>query len=465
MSNTAPAATPTAVDSPMPALSAYIANALSLPLSEAVLEKAKFQLLDTLAAIVSGSQLLAGQKAIAFLEAQGPSAPQATIAGTRLKSTAINAALANGMFGHADETDDSHAASLTHPGCGIVPAVLAATELYGASGTQMLRALALGYDVCCRLTLSLDPYPFRAAGHSTHTFGPNFGAAAAAGALAGVDVVQARYLMSYAAQQASGVSCWMRDRDHVEKAFDFGGMAARNGMTAAVMVHAGFTGVEDVFSGERCFYDAYGAAPDRGALGRELGTRYEILDTSIKRWTVGSPIQAPLDALDLLVRTHQLKPAQVRAIEVRIPHESYTIVDNREMPEICLQHLLATLLVDGRMSFASAHDRGRMRDPAVLAVRSRMTLLGDDELSRAMPVRQGVVSLTLEDGRTLREHTRAVRGTPPNPMTRVELEDKSHELLAPVLGTARAAELCKAVWELDQASDGKALAALLAAPA
>ncbi|HEX4326421.1 MAG TPA: MmgE/PrpD family protein [Burkholderiales bacterium] len=460
MSNTPSTIAPN-IDTPMPSLSAYIATALALPLPEAVLEKAKFQLLDTLAAIVSGSQLLAGQKAIAFLEAQGSCAPQATIAGTRLKSTAINAALANGMFGHADETDDSHAASLTHPGCGIVPAVLAATELYGASGMAMLRALTLGYDVCCRLTLSLDPYPFRAAGHSTHTFGPNFGAAAAAGALAGVDAVQARYLMSYAAQQASGVSCWMRDRDHVEKAFDFGGMAARNGMTAAVMVHAGFTGVDDVFSGERCFYDAYGAAPDRGALGRELGTRYEILDTSIKRWTVGSPIQAPLDALDLLVRTHGLKPEQVKAIEVRIPHESYTIVDNREMPEICLQHLLAALLVDGRMSFASAHDRARMRDPAVLAVRDRMTLVGDDELSRAMPVRQGIVAVTLEDGSTLREHTRAVRGTPPNPMTRAELEDKCRELLAPVLGAARSAQLCAAVWALDQAADGRALAALL----
>jgi 2-methylcitrate dehydratase PrpD len=93
-----------------------------------------------------------------------------------------------------------------------------------------------------------------------------------------------------------------------------------------------------------------------------------------------------------------------------------------------------------------------------------MTLVGDDELSRAMPVRQGIVTLVLENGNTLREHTRAVRGTPPNPMTREELEDKCRELLVPVLGDSRSAELCAAVWKLEKVADGRALAALLVPP-
>ena len=452
---------PQPVTSPMPALAAYIAQALASPLPDEVVEKARFQLLDTLASMVSGSQMPAGQRALAFVNAQGESAPQATLAGTALRTTAIHAALANGMAAHGDETDDSHAASLTHPGCGIVPAVLAAAELFDRSGTDLLRAMVLGYDICCRLTLSLHSYKFRAAGHSTHTFGPNFGAAAAAGALAGVDARQARFLMSYAAQQASGIACWMRDKDHIEKAFDFGGMPARNGMTAALMVANGFTGVDDVFSGERSFYDAYGDQPDRLALGRELGSRYEILGTSIKRFTVGSPIQAPLDALDSLIRRHALRADTVQRLCVRIPHESFTIVDNREMPEICLQHLIATLLVDGRMGFASAHDRARMQDPAVLAVRARITLVGDDELSRAMPNRQGIVELELTDGSALREHARAVRGTPDNPMTRSELQDKCLELLAPVIGRAKADALCAAVWQLEQLGSARELALLL----
>ena len=446
--------------SPMPQLASYLARALHQPLPEAVLEKAKFQLLDTLAAMISGSRLPPGEKAIAYVQTQGQS-EQACVAGTTILTTAVNAALANGMLAHADETDDSHAASLTHPGCGIVPAALAVAEMYQRSGSDLLRALVLGYDVCCRLTLSLDPYKFRASGHSSHTFGPNFGAAAAAGALVGVGEQQARYLLSYAAQQASGISCWMRDKDHIEKAFDFGGMPARNGVTAALMVAAGFTGVDDVFSGERCFFDAYGNDADRDILSHELGSRFEILETSIKRWTVGSPIQAPLDALHALLAENALLPDAVTSITVRIPHESLTIVNNRDMPEICLQHLIAVMLLDRTLTFPSAHDRTRIADPAVLAVRERIRLLGDDELSRAMPTRQGIVELSLHDGRVMKHHTLAVRGTPPNPMPWTELREKCHDLIAPVTGTQRAHHLCDTVWKLEELSDMRMLRPLL----
>lgn len=448
--------------SPMPALSAYIADALARPLPPEVQEKTKSHVLDTLAAMVSGSRLPPGEKAIAYAQTQAHN-DQACVIGSSLVTSAINAAQANGMLGHADETDDSHAASLTHPGCGIVAASLAAAETYHRDGTALLRAVALGYDVSCRLTLSLDAYKFRAAGHSSHTFGPNFGAAAAAGALASLDAKQARYLMSFAAQQASGVACWMRDTDHIEKAFDFGGMPARNGVSAALMVASGFTGVDDVFSGERCFFDAYGNNPDRDILSNGLGTRYEILDTSIKRWTVGSPIQAPLDSLYALLREKPVDVDHVTAIEVRIPHESYTIVNNRDMPEICLQHLIAVMLHDGGLSFEGAHDRARMQDPAVLAIRERITLTGDDELSRAMPIRQGIVTLTLADGQVRTRHTPAVRGTPANPMTRAEVEEKAFDLMAPVLGKTRAQALCDTVWALEDVNNARSLRHLLTA--
>jgi 2-methylcitrate dehydratase PrpD len=450
--------------SPMPELAAYLARALDNPLPAAVADKAKAHLLDTIASMVSGSQMKAGHAAIAYIKALGECSTRGTVAGTNIQTSPVHAALANGMFAHADETDDSHAASLTHPGCGIVPAVLAAGEFFGRSGQDMLRALVLGYDICCRLTLSLHAYDFRVAGHSTHTFGPNFGAAAAAGALAGLNETQSRHVMSYAAQQASGVACWMRDKDHIEKSFDFGGMAARNGVSAAIMVANGCTGVDDVFSGERNFYHAFGDQPDRLALGRELGSRYEILDTSIKRWTVGSPIQAPLDSLHTLIHRHGVKAADVTAIRVRIPHESFTIVNNRDMPEICLQHLLAAMLVDGRMDFHSAHDRERMQDPAVLQVRQLIQLEGDDELSKAMPSRQGIVELTLREGSALVEHTRAVRGTPGNPMTPEEVQDKAMGLLAPVLGENASRTLCEGVWNIERFTDGRAFTTLMRLP-
>src|SRR5437879_4398378 len=251
--------------------------------------------------MVSGSRLPPGKKAISYARTRGGT-KEACVVASGILSTAENAALANGMLAHADETDDSHAPSLTHPGCGIVPAAVAMAERERRSGAALLRAVALGYDVGCRLTLTLDPYQFREDGHSTHSFGPMFGAAAAAGALAGLRERQVRHLLSFTAQQASGVSCWMRDPEHVEKAFDFGGMPARNGVAAATMVAHGFTGVDDVFSGERNFFAAYGRDPNPGELVRELGSTFEIMNTNIKRWSVGSPIQAPLDALLELIR-------------------------------------------------------------------------------------------------------------------------------------------------------------------
>jgi 2-methylcitrate dehydratase PrpD len=446
----------------MQQLSRYIAAALRTPLPKEVLEKTKHHILDTLAAMVSGSRLLPGRKAISYVSALG-GVKEACVAGSRLVTTAQHAALANGMLAHADETDDSHAPSLTHPGCGIVPAALAMAERERRGGKAMLRAVALGYDVGCRLTLSLNPYQFREDGHSTHSFGPMFGAAAAAGALAGVDERRARHVLSYTAQQASGVSCWMRDPEHIEKAFDFGGMPARNGVAAAAMVAHGFTGVEDVFAGERSFFVAYGRAPQPEVLARGLGETYEIMNANIKRWSVGSPIQAPLDSLLVLIKENNLRAEDVESVVVRVAHQGANTVDNRSMPDICMQHMCAVMLLDGTVSFKSSHDEKRMRDPRVLAVRKKVALRGDDALTQAMPSREGIVELRLREGRELRHHTRAVRGTAENPMTRAEVDEKSYDLLAPVLGKPRARRLCDLIWALEKLDDMCKLRPLLRA--
>jgi 2-methylcitrate dehydratase PrpD len=442
-------------------LAAYVAASLGRRLPPVVVEKTKHHLLDTVAAMVSGSRLPPGRQAIAYVKTLG-GVKQAAVVGTRLVTTAEHAALANGMLAHADETDDSHAPSLTHPGCGIVAAALAMAERERRSGAALLRAIALGYDVGCRLTMALDAHQFREDGHSTHSFGPMLGAAAAAGALAGLDARRVRYLLSYAAQQASGLSCWIRDREHVEKAFDFGGMPARNGVAAAAMVAHGFTGVDDVFAGERSFFVAHGRRPDPRRLVRGLGRTHEIVNASIKRWPVGSPIQAPLDALAELMRRHGVRAGDVDRIVVRVDHQGANTTRHRAMPAISMPHLCAVMLLDGAVTFESAHDVRRLDDPRVLAVRRRVELRGDDALSAAMPERQGIVELALRDGRTLRHHATAVRGTPRNPMTRGEVEAKCQALMAPVLGARRARALCAAVWRIETLADARRLRPLLA---
>jgi len=444
----------------MQRLSAYIAQAPKKRLPPAVAEKTKHHVLDTIAAMVSGSRLPPGKKAISYARTRGGT-KEACVVASNIVTSAENAALANGMLAHADETDDSHAPSLTHPGCGIVPAALAMAERGERNGEALLRAVALGYDVGCRLTMSLDAYQFREDGHSTHSFGPMFGAAAAAAALAGLDERQVRHCLSFTAQQASGISCWMRDEEHIEKAFDFGGMPARNGVAAAAMVAHGFTGVDDALSGERSFFVAYGRKPEPEKLAAGLGEAYEVMNTNIKRWSVGSPIQAPLDALLHLMQENKFGADDVQRLIVRVAHQGANTTNNRAMPDICMQHLCAVMVFDGTVSFKAAHDEKRMRDRKVLALRSRVELQGDDALTKAMPSRQGIVEVVLRNGTTLRHHMKAVRGTAENPMARAEVDAKAYDLIAPVFGKTRARRLCDAVWNLDKLGNVRKLRPLL----
>jgi 2-methylcitrate dehydratase PrpD len=440
------------VSAPMRQLSEYIAGALAQPLPDAVVEKARHHILDTLAAMVSGTELKPGRLAIGYAEAQGGT-PEASVVATRLRTSAVNAALANGMLAHADETDDSHAPSRTHPGCAVVPAALALAERQRASGEAFLRAGVLGYDVCTRVNLALGPDALAAASHATHSIGGTFGAGAAAGALLGLDAVQVRHLLSYCAQQASGVACNVRDSEHIEKAFDFGGMPARNGVVAATMVAAGFTGVDDVFSGERNFLDAYSARPEPSCLAEALGERFEIMATNIKKWSVGSPAQAALDALTQLMEGAPFRVGDVANIRVHLPTRSARTVDNAPMPDVNVQHLMALLLTDRALTFHSVHDHARMHDPAVLALRRIIELVPSQELAEARPLRQAIVEISLHDGRALTHRTRAVRGTADNPMTRAEVEAKALDLMRGPLGAERARDLVEACRRIEYSRD------------
>ena len=270
---------------------------------------------------------------------------------------------------------------------------------------------------------------------STHALSGLFGSAAAAASAAGLNAQQMRWLLSYTAQEASGLASWQRDTDHVEKAFDFAGMAAHNGVTAALLVQAGGTGVDDVFSGADNFFQAFGPRNSSDLLVEKLGERYEVMRTNFKKWTVGSPIQAPLDAIVKLLQKYRFEPDQVRQIAVRVATDEATIVNNREIPDICLQHMMAVMLVDKTVTFRSAHDVARMKDPAILKQRAKVQLIQDEELQKRMPSRQAIVEVTLTSGMKLTERVEAVRGTVENPMTREEVVAKARELITPVLGS------------------------------
>jgi 2-methylcitrate dehydratase PrpD len=278
-----------------------------------------------------------------------------------------------------------------------------------------------------------------------------------------LDQRQVRHTFSYAAQQASGIGFWTRDREHVEKAFDFGGMGARNGVMAATMVAMGFSAVEDPFSGAENIYTSLGDKPAPEKLLAELGSSYAVFGTTIKKWTVGAPLQSVLDSLAALLEDPGVRADNIRHISVDMPTASVRIVDNSTIPDLCLQHLVALMIVDRGVTFASVHDVARMSDPRVLAVRKLVELVPSQELQMAVPARQAIVRIETADGRSLSRRTQVVRGTARNPMDAQEVEAKALDLMGPVIGAERAHALIAAVGDLERIGPVSGLRRLLQA--
>ena len=451
-----------AVSPAMELLSAYMSQAQTRALPNAAIEKTKQHMLDTIAAMVSGSQLKPGEFALRWArEQQGNAA--ATVAASNITCGTIEAAFVNAMLAQADETDDSHAPSQSHPGCSIVPVALAASERFAIGGSQMLRAVALGYDIGTRVTMAVVRPAFQTDNRmSSHSVAGCFGSAAAGACAAGLNQQQMRWVLDYASQEASGIKVWQRDTEHIEKAFLFGGMPARSGITAALLVQAGATGVDDVFSGADNFLSAFGGAQaDPAILTEKLGERFEVARTNIKKWTVGSPIQAPLDAIQNLRIRRPFSAGDVREVTVRLAPSEAGLVDNRDMPDTCLQHMVAVMLLDGTASFRAAHDKPRMKEVSVERERAKVRLLRDGELEKLLPARVAVVEVTLTDGSVLTERVDAVRGTAENPMTPEEVVAKARELMASVLGPAQTAKLIDKVLNLEKIDDVRQLRPLL----
>ena len=442
-------------------LACYMAGARDQDLAPHVAQDAKHRILDTLAAMVSGSHLQAGQMAIRFARAQGGTA-EATVLTTDIRTSAVNAALANGMFAHADETDDFEPVTKAHPGSHVVPAALAMAEREGRSGAELLAAVTLGYDVCCRFLLALGPDLVRGSHRSAEGTSSTMGAAAAAASLAGLDEKGMRYALSYAAQQVSGIWSWVRDAGHVEKAFDFSGMGARNGVTAAIMAQMGFTGVWDVLDGEHNALIALSTAPRPEEMVAGLGSRFFVTETAIKPFSVGYPIQAPLDAFLTLLREHKLSVDKVERIVVRLPEDGARIVNDRSMPDVNCQHIIALALVEGAVSFEDSHSYERMADPKVLAAKERVQLIADPGLMDPAAPRSGRVEVTLRNGQTISHFTRHPPGTKENPLNTERVNEKARSLMTPVLGAERTEVVIRRVNALEKLNDVRELRPLLA---
>ncbi|SDX05839.1 MmgE/PrpD family protein [Roseicitreum antarcticum] len=412
--------------------------------------KTRLHVIDTLSAIVSGATLEAGRAGQAYVAGLGGRG-SASVLGTALRVPLIEAALANGMAAHADESDDSHETSQTHPGCGVLPAALSVAEEVGASGEAFLRAVNLGYEMTIRFGEAMAPaMSFARSSLSCHAWGPLFGAGFAAGNLMKFDEDQYLVLLNYLVQEASGLTTWRLDRAHTLKSYVFAGMPASNAVKVAALVRAGFTGAGDVLSpADRNFFDAMPADMQPAALYRGLGRDFRILETDIKKYSVGFPIAAPISALEDILARANPQPDAITAVRIRYAQDWYKVIgDENGMPDLNLRYCLAVTILDNGLSFAASHDESRMKAPDVKSLGQKITFLPPDADQDRFEAR---VEVDTPAGTLTARQGLHVLGRKDNPMSALQIEAKALELFEMALSPAQARVLVTRCHELPDA--------------
>jgi 2-methylcitrate dehydratase PrpD len=424
-------------------LAAYVAGASFDALPATAVERAEQLILDTLGAMISGVHLPPAQGFRPFAAAHA-GAGACTVFGSEVRADPVSAAFANAVAAHADETDDSHLASLTHPAAATVPAALALGEHRGADGATAIAAVVAGYDVQCRVSLALDPRDIMDRGFMPLAICAGFGAAASAAVMLGLDEDQTAAALGLAGLQAGGLWACAEDSTHLAKAL-MAGAPVRNGVTAALLAAQGCQGPPDIFEGRDGVLAAFSSRPSPGELTAELGERFEILRTSIKKHACGGPIRGAVDGVLEILATEGLVAADIDGVRVRIAPSACAIVDGRDDLAINLQHVVAVAAIDGVVGVVQTHSPARTRAADVQALRRRVALEPEPAFEPLWPAqRPTLIELRTTAGARHERRVEHPRGTPENPLTWDEVRAK----FAALGGSAAIAERVRRLAEL-----------------
>lgn len=448
------------------ALSAYVAGALASTPPAEHRELARLHLLDTLASIVACRDLEPAVLARKYALSLSGGTGETTILGTRQRAGLVDAAFAGAMTGHGAEINDFIPSAFVQPGPAVVSVAMATAEQRGASGADLLRAVIAGYELAGRLPKALGLNNLRKAGIANHGIGPVFGAAAAASALLRLSETEIDHVWTYCAQQASGSWQWLLDVEHVEKAFVFAGLGARNGLQAALMVQAGFRGVPSALDHPAGWLRSgafAGGDRDLDYLVSDLGRRSELPLTAYKRYPVGGPTQPAVEALlSLLPR---LSGAVVEAVEIEMPGRWEAFRD-AAMPALNLRYLTAIILIDGRLDFVSAQSLARMAGDGAVRQMMDQVQIAHDPAQEAAPgqprTESARVTVRLQGGEAVTAFIPHVLGFPSHPMSAADVEAKALELMGPALGPGRAAQVMETLRDIEAMPQARALVDLIA---
>jgi 2-methylcitrate dehydratase PrpD len=280
-------------------------------LPSSVVEKAKENALHSWGVQLAGSTLPWSKQVYRYVRSQGQSS-QSTVVNYGFKSSAVNAAFANGTFGHGFEMDDNHGTTGIKGGCVVVPAALAIGEQQLSTGRDLILAIVTGYEVMTRIGLSVRRPLIDKGRHPTGSSGP-FGSAVCTGKLLGFDEKTMIHAMSIAAGHSAGiVEAPPAGRGNLKRIF--GGMAASSGIRSALLAREGLTGPETMLEGKQGYCFAFGDTSNLSALTAELGSEWQIMHAHYKVYAQDGYIQPMTEALDRIAKRHSFRPEDVREI-------------------------------------------------------------------------------------------------------------------------------------------------------
>jgi 2-methylcitrate dehydratase PrpD len=450
------------------AVGAYIAQSQTADVPEDFRELGRRHILDTIASIVACRDLEPSQVARTFATSLSGSvqANGATILGTSERASLVDAVFASAMTAHGAEINDFIPSAFVQPGPAIVSASIALAEHRGLSGDAILRAVITGYELAGRIPKSLGLENLREANIANHGIGPVFGTAAAAASMLRLPEDQIGHVLTYCAQQASGCYQWLLDVEHIEKSFVFAGLGARNGLSAALMVEAGFRGVRGVLDHPAAWMKSSiftGRDANHSYLTDGLGQRSELYHTAYKRYPVGGPTQPAVEAL--LKLALDIDRNKVSKVVIAMPGR-WDAFRDAAMPALNLRYLTSIILLDGHLDFVSAQSLERMHgDQEVNELMKRVDVVHDpaQEAPAGEPRRESArVTVTMVDQTVTEVFVPHVVGFPSHPMSREEVEAKALELMSPKLGVERARAVVKQVANIDTLQRGSELVDMIA---
>jgi len=447
-------------------LAAFIAGAKREGLPEAVARYSKLLTFDGIGTLASATHpSVTASAGIGDFALQHGGAGPATLVGRSAKVDVVNAVLANGTLGYASDFEPHHPEAILHPIAVMIPTSLALSELAGASGRDFVTAVALGCEITYRVSMAMNPRELYALGFHPSAIAGSFGAAAAAACLLDLDVEQTVRALGLAALQTSGLMAWQDDPREDARPFQMG-LAARNGVTAALLAKNGFGAPDRIFDGGHNVLDAYSRVADPAPLTAGLREAWDgVMELAIKPYPCVSFLHPALDALQTLLEQHGLASRDIAAIQLRFADGGAHCVDDNPLKGHCMQYILPVRTALGRLSYLDLFEDRRQSHPEVKRLAASATVVRDfGEFEQKFPdFYIGEVTLELAGGERLTARSDIARGYPEAPLPQEDIDSKFHEIVGEVADDRRREALAEAAATIFDAPSVDRLASLLAA--